>query len=59
MGTKENSAPDGADIDVLANQYEFLVLHGLSVPTVLDVTLRDAHRTVHLRGIDPLRKTGR
>ena len=56
MGKKENSLPDEVNLDDLANQYEFLVLYGLSVPAVLDGTLREAHRRVHLRGLDPLRK---
>ena len=43
-------------VDDLANQYEVLVLFGLSVPATLDRTLRDAYREVHLRGLDPLRK---
>ena len=47
---------DGADADGLANQYEFLILNGLSVPADLDQTMREAHRRVHLRGLDPLRK---
>jgi hypothetical protein len=47
---------EGADVDDLANQYEFLVLNGLSVPADLDEKLREAHRRVHLRGLDPLRK---
>ena len=45
-----------ADADDLANRYEFLVLYGLSVPVDLDQTMREAHRTVHLRGLDPLTK---
>ena len=44
------------DADDLANQYEYLVLYGLSVPADLDEKLRQAHRRVHLRGLDPLRK---
>jgi hypothetical protein len=53
---KANRVPDEADVDDLANQYEFLVLYGLPVPAVLDGTLREAHRKVHLRGLDPLGK---
>jgi len=44
------------DSDDLANRYEFLVLYGVSVPADLDQKLREAHRKVHLRGLDPLRK---
>jgi hypothetical protein len=44
------------DGDELANRYESLVLYGLSVPADLDKKLREAHRRVHLRGIDPLRR---
>jgi hypothetical protein len=47
---------EGADADDLANQYEFLVLYGRSVPADLDQTMREAHRRVHVRGLDPLRK---
>jgi hypothetical protein len=50
-------AAEGADVDDLANQYEFLVLYGLPVPAGLDPKLQEAHRRVHLRGLDPLRKT--
>lgn len=49
----------GADADDLANHYEFLLLYDLSVPADLVQKLREAHRRVHLRGIDPLRKPGR
>jgi len=48
--------PKGADADDLANHYEFLVLYDLSVPADLEQKLREAHRTVHLRGLDPMRK---
>ena len=44
------------DSDDLANRYEFLVLYGVSVPADLEQKLREAHRTVHLRGLDPMRK---
>jgi hypothetical protein len=47
-------AAEAADSDDLANQYEFLVLYDLPVPVDLDQKLRDAHRRVHLRGLDPL-----
>jgi hypothetical protein len=47
---------DGPGVDDLANRYEFLVLYGLGVPAVLGQIMREAHREVHLRGIDPLRK---
>lgn len=47
----------GGDTDELANQYELLILNGESVPANLDQTMREAHRRVHLRGLDPLRKT--
>ncbi len=46
-----------ADADELANQYELLILTGLPVAPNLDQTMREAHRRVHLRGLDPLRKT--
>ena len=46
-----------AGADDLANQYEVLILYGLPVPADLDQKLREAHRRVHLRGLDPLRKT--
>jgi len=52
----ETGLVEEANTDDLASQYEFLVLYGLSVPAYLDQKLRAAHRTVHLRGIDPLRK---
>ena len=48
---------EGADAEELANLYEFLILNGLSVPAGLDQTMREAYRMVHLRGLDPLRKT--
>jgi len=47
----------GGDTDGLANQYELLILNRQSVPANLDQTMREAHRRVHLRGLDPLRKT--
>jgi hypothetical protein len=46
----------GADAEDLANQYEFLVLYGVSIPAELDQKLREAHRKVHLRGLDPLHR---
>ena len=49
-------AAEAANTDDLANQYEFLVLYDLPVPVDLDPELREAHRKVHLRGLDPLRK---
>jgi hypothetical protein len=58
MTGPETGAADGADAEELANLYEFLILNGLPVPAELDQTMREAHRTVHLRGLDPLRKTG-
>jgi len=54
---EETGATDQADTEDLANHYEFLILNGLSVPTNLDQRMREAHRLVHLRGLDPLRKT--
>jgi len=57
MGLWDNDAARGETVDELANQYEFLVLYGLPVPAILDGTLQEAHRRVHLRGLDPLRKT--
>lgn len=56
MRSEENGLAEAMGIDDLANQYEFLVLFGLSVPANLDVELREAYRRVHLRGLDPLRK---
>jgi hypothetical protein len=47
----------GAGADDLADQYEVLILYSLPVPADLDQKLREAHRRVHLRGLDPLRKT--
>jgi hypothetical protein len=47
---------EGAHADDLANQYEVLIMYGLPVPAELDQKLRQAHRRVHLRGLDPLRK---
>jgi hypothetical protein len=47
---------EGTDADDLANQYEFLVLYDLPVPVDLAPKLREAHRRVHLRGLDPLSK---
>jgi hypothetical protein len=52
----ETGAAGGANAEDLANQYEFLVLYGLRVLADLDEILREAHRRVHLRGLDPLRK---
>jgi hypothetical protein len=54
----ETKLADRADADDLANEYEFLILNGLSVPTNLDQIMREAYRRVHLRGLDPLNKTG-
>ena len=56
MRSWETKLADGADADDLANEYEFLILNGLSVPADLDQKMREAHRRVHLRGLDPLRK---
>jgi hypothetical protein len=56
MRRQETGVADGADAEELANLYEFLILNGLSVPAELDQTMREAHRRVHLRGLDPLRK---
>jgi hypothetical protein len=53
----ETKLADRTDADDLANQYEFLILNGLSVPADLDQKMREAHRRVHLRGLEPLRKT--
>jgi hypothetical protein len=53
----ETKLADRADADDLANRYELLILRGLSVPADLDQTMREAYRSVHLRGLDPLRKT--
>ena len=52
----EASVAKGTDADDLANRYEFLVLYGVSITAELDQKLREAHRKVHLRGIDPLHK---
>jgi hypothetical protein len=52
----QTGVPDGADAEELANLYEFLILNGLSVPAEFEQTMREAHRRVHLRGLDPLRK---
>lgn len=54
---QETGAANGPDTDGLASLYEFLILNGLSVPAELEQTMREAHRGVHLRGLDPLRKT--
>jgi hypothetical protein len=56
MGSLETGVAEGADANDLANEYEFLFLYALAVPAHLEQKLREAHRTVHLRGIDPLRK---
>ena len=56
MRGQETGVADGADAEQLANLYEFLILSGLSVPAELDPIMREAHRRVHLRGLDPLRK---
>lgn len=53
---QETGMADGAEGEELANLYEFLILNGLSVPAELEPTMREAHRRVHLRGLDPLRK---
>jgi hypothetical protein len=53
----QTDAPGGPNASDLANQYELLILKGLSVPADLDLKLREAYRRVHLRGLDPLRKT--
>jgi hypothetical protein len=53
---EETGPAERVGVDDLANQYEFLVLYGLSVPADLGEKLRGAHRRVHLRGLDPLRK---
>lgn len=42
--------------DELANLYEFLVLNGLTVPRELELAMQAAHRRVHTRGLDPLRR---
>lgn len=55
----ETRVADGADPDDLANQYEFVLLYGLSVPNDLEQIMREAYRGVHLRGLDPLRTTAR
>jgi hypothetical protein len=59
MRTWNADVGDGPDAEYLASQYEFLILNGLSVPANLDQTMREAHRRVHLRGLDPLRTTQR
>ena len=56
MAEWEAGLAEEADTDDLANQYELLVLHGILVPVDSEQKLREAHRTVHLRGLDPLRK---
>ncbi len=53
----ETDVAEGGNSEELANLYEFLILNRLSVPADLDQNLREAHRRVHLRGLDPLRKT--
>jgi hypothetical protein len=53
----EKDVEGGADADELANQYQLLILTGLPVAPNLDQTMREAHRRVHLRGLDPLRQT--
>jgi hypothetical protein len=57
MGREETAAADGASAEELASAYEVLILKGISVPPNLDEAMREAHRSVHLRGLDPLRKT--
>jgi hypothetical protein len=52
----ESRMAEVADADDLANRYEFLTLYGLPVPADLEQKLQEAHRAVHLRGIDPLRQ---
>jgi len=59
MGDSEIDLAAAANVDDLAKVYEFLILNGISVPVDLDMAMRDAHRRVHLRGLDPLRKAGR
>ena len=57
MRSWQTDVDGGGDTDELANQYELLILNRQSVPANLDQTMREAHRRVHLRGLDPLRKT--
>ena len=57
MGREETAAMDGASAEELASVYEVLILMGISVPPNLVEAMREAHRSVHLRGLDPLRKT--
>jgi hypothetical protein len=57
MRSTQSDLTDEPDADDLANQYEILILNGLSVPPDLDQTMREAHRRVHLRGLDPLDRT--
>ena len=57
MRSWQTDVASGGDTDELANQYELLILNRQSVPANLDQTMREAHRRVHLRGLDPLRKT--
>ena len=57
MRSWQTDVAGGGDTDELANQYELLILNRQSVPANLDQTMREAHRRVHLRGLDPLRKT--
>ena len=59
MEKGEIRVADGADPEDLANQYEIVVLYGLSVPNDLEQIMREAYRGVHLRGLDPLRTTAR
>jgi hypothetical protein len=54
---QETGAADGADAEVMANRYEFLILNGLSGPADLDQAMREAHWRVHLRGLDALRRS--
>jgi hypothetical protein len=54
---REQTAADGASTEELASVYEVLILKGLSIPPNLVEAMREAHRSVHLRGLDPLRKT--
>jgi hypothetical protein len=47
---------DCACDEELANLYEYLVLHDLTVPPDLVESMQAAYRAIHLRGLDPLRR---
>jgi hypothetical protein len=55
---EDTGTSDRAREEELASLYEFLVLHKRPVPSAIEQTMLAAHRRVHLRGLDPLRRIG-